>query len=51
MIYMSSLLKYTRREDLECQSLETVWVAVNLRSYNALVYCLYRSDFNLAFYL
>ena len=45
MIYMSSLLKYTRREDLESQRLETVWVEVNLKSYNALVCCLYRSDF------
>ena len=45
MIYMSSLIKYARREDLESQRLETVRVEVNLKSYNALVRCLYRSDF------
>ena len=45
MIYMSSLLKYTRREDLKIQRLETVWIEVNLKPCNALVCCFYRSDF------
>ena len=45
MIYMSSLLNYTRREDLESQRLETVWAEVHLKFNNALVCCLYRSDF------
>lgn len=45
MIFMSSLLKYTRREDLENPKLETIWVEVNLKFYNILVCCFYRSDF------
>ena len=44
MIYMSSLLKYTRREDLVIQRLETVWVEATLKPCNVLVCCFYRSD-------
>ena len=45
MMYMSNLLKYTRRHDLESQRLETIWVEVNLKSFTVLVCCFYRSDF------
>lgn len=30
---------------MENQRLETIWVEVNLKSYNILVCCFYRSDF------
>ena len=45
MICMSNLLKYTRCHDLESQRLETIWAEVNLKSFNVLICCFYRSDF------
>ena len=45
MMYMSNLLKYNRRQDLESQRLENIWVEVSLKSYKLLVCCIYRSDF------
>ena len=31
MVYMSSLLKYSRRRDLENLQIETIWVEIKLR--------------------
>ena len=46
MIYLSNLLKYKRRLDLESQHLETIWVEIKFSSHDILICCLYRSDFN-----
>ena len=45
MIYVSSVLKYKRRTDLENPRVETIWIEVKLKSYNVLICCFYRSDF------
>ena len=45
MIYMSNILKYTRRDDLEDPRLETIWVEVTSKAQNILICCFYRSDF------
>lgn len=45
MIYMSSMLKYRRRHDLENPIIETLWVEVNFKEINVLICCLYRSDY------
>lgn len=44
-LYMSSLLKYTRRPDLESPHIETIWVEINLKDIKILLCCFYRSDF------
>ena len=36
MVYVSNLLRYKRREDLEDQILETIWLKLN---YGPLIYC------------
>ena len=48
MVYVSNLLRYKRREDLEDQILETIWIEIKLRSFNILFCCFYRSDFNVS---
>ena len=48
MIYMSNILKYTRRDDLEDPRLETIWVEVTSKAQNILICCFYRSDFNIS---
>ena len=48
MVYVSNLLRYKRREDLEDQILETIWTEIKLRSFNILLCCFYRSDFNVS---
>ncbi|MCG8045972.1 MAG: endonuclease/exonuclease/phosphatase family protein, partial [Candidatus Thiodiazotropha endolucinida] len=45
MIYISSLLQYNRRHDLESPQIETIWVEIKLKDRNLLLCCLYRSDF------
>ena len=45
MIYLSSLLNYKRRPDLEKHRLETIWVEIKLKSQIILICCYYRSDF------
>ena len=46
MVYVSELLKYKRREDLENNRFETIWIEVNLKSKILLICSFYRSDFN-----
>ena len=46
MVYISSILRYKRREDLEDQRLETIWIELDLRLFNVLICCFFRSDFN-----
>ncbi|MEW8546228.1 MAG: endonuclease/exonuclease/phosphatase family protein, partial [Candidatus Thiodiazotropha sp.] len=46
MVYISSSLKYVRREDFEDPRLESIWVEVKLKTQNILICCFYRSDFN-----
>ncbi|MEW8548488.1 MAG: reverse transcriptase family protein [Candidatus Thiodiazotropha sp.] len=48
MVYVSNLLRYKRREDLEDPILETIWIEIKLRSFNILLCCFYRSDFNVS---
>ena len=49
MIYMSNILTFTRRDDLEDPRLETIWVEVTLKAQNILICCFYRgSDFNIS---
>lgn len=48
MVYVSNLLKYKRRADLEDPSLETVWIEISLRSLNILLGCFYRSNYNIS---
>ena len=38
-------MKYNRRQDLESQRLENIWVEVFLKSFKILVCCIYRSGF------
>ena len=45
MIYVSNVLKYKRRTDLENPRVETIWIEIKLKSYNVLKCCFYRSDF------
>ena len=45
MVYMSSQLKYSRRQDLENPHIETIWLEIQLKNMNLLLCCLYRSDF------
>ena len=47
MVYVSALLKYKRREDLENNRFETIWIEVNLISKILLICSFYRSDFNI----
>ena len=44
MIYVSSLVNYKPRPDLENQCLETIWVEITLKSQTILICCYYRSD-------
>ena len=46
LVYLSNLLKYNRRRDLESPNIETIWVEIKLKDINLLLCCLYRSDFN-----
>ena len=46
LVYLSNLLKYNRRRDLEPPTIETIWVEIKLKDINLLLCCLYRSDFN-----
>ena len=46
MVYVSALLKYKRRKDLENNRFETIWIEVNLKSKILLICSFYRSDFN-----
>ena len=48
MIYLSSLVNYTPRPDLENQRLETIWVEITLKSQTILICCYYRSDFSVS---
>ena len=48
MIYMSNILKYTRRDDLDDPRLETISAEVTLKAQNILICCFYRSDFNIS---
>lgn len=48
MIYLSSMLSYKRRPDLENQRLEIIWTEVKLKSQILLICCFYRSDFNVS---
>ena len=48
MIYMSNILKYTRRDDLEDPRLETIWVEITLKAQNILICCFYHRDFNIS---
>ena len=45
MVYISNMLKYRRRHDLESPIIETLWVEINFKEMNVLICCLYRSDF------
>ena len=45
MVYMSSQLKYSRRQDLENPNIETIWLEIQLKNMNLLLCCLYRSNF------
>ena len=47
MVYMSSLLRYNRRHDLDSPSIGTIWVEIKLEDINLLLCCLYRSDLSL----
>lgn len=44
-VYVSNMLRHTRRVDLENPRLETIWVEIKLKTHNILVCCFYRSDF------
>ena len=46
MVYISSVLNYKLRPDLENQRLETIWFEIKLKSQIILFCCYYRSDFN-----
>ena len=46
MVYISSILNYKIRPDLENQRLETIWFEIKLKSQIILFCCYYRSDFN-----
>ena len=46
MVYISSILNYKLRPDLENQRLETIWFEIKLKSQIILFCCYYRSDFN-----
>ena len=48
MIYISDLLVYERRTDLEDPRLEAIWVEITLKSHSVLICCSYRSDFNVS---
>ena len=45
MVFMSSQLKYCRRNDLENPRIETIWLDIQLKEIKMLLCCLYRSDF------
>ena len=45
MVYISNMLKYRRRHDLESPIIETLWVEINFKEINVLICCLYKSDF------
>ena len=45
MVYMSRVLKYKRRIDLENPRIEIIGIEVKLKSYGILICCFYRSDF------
>ena len=45
MIYLSSLLNYKRRPDLENHRLETIWVEIKLKSQIILICCYNHSEF------
>ena len=45
MVFMSSQLKYCRRNDLENPRIETIWLEIQLKEIKMLLCCLYRSDF------
>ena len=48
MMYLSNLLSYKRRTDLENQRIETIWTEVKLKSQTVLICCFYRSDLNVS---
>ena len=45
LVYLTNLLKYDRRHDLETPLIETIWVEIKLKDKNLLLCGLYRSDF------
>ena len=48
MIYISNLLVYKRRTELEDPRLEAIWIEITLKSQSVLICCSYRSDFNVS---
>ena len=48
MIYISDLLVYKRRTDLEDTRLEAIWIEITLKSQRVLICCSYRSEFNVS---
>ena len=48
IVYMSSLLKYNRRQNLGSAQIKTIWVEIKLKYKNLLLCGLYRSNFNVS---
>ena len=48
MIYISDLLVYKRRTDLEDPRFEAIWIEIPLKSQSVLICCSYRNDFSVS---
>lgn len=48
IVYMSSHLKYKRRNELESPLIENIWVQIKLKSFDIIICCYYRSDFTVS---